>query len=326
MSAVIAVTGDNPHGGQSLLSANLALYLNRKGHRTGLLVTGATTPLWGVTPVSTWPNILSGRLSLDTMIQKNVYGIDLMVTQHHGHMLAQLTPQSSKGLFDAIEHLDSYAYILVDMPAGVTGQTMACCLAATETILVLNADTATLSAGYEWLSQSTKCGFTGSVNIVLQRVRKPALGQSIYARFRDLAQDRLNIKTNLWGSIGVEPLSQPHDMHAQPLEDIMPNSRTLKEIHTVGDRLIAEQPPENQTMSLTIFWQNYLDQLQEMPFLPLPTSSKPPAAPEKDEIPEPPVSEPPLEVPSGASPEAANTKLDQILNELRAIRKLLENR
>ena len=64
MTAVIAVTSGTPQVGKTTLASNLAHYLNGIGHRTGLLVAGTATPVWGIQPNAGWPDILNERIPL----------------------------------------------------------------------------------------------------------------------------------------------------------------------------------------------------------------------------------------------------------------------
>jgi MinD-like ATPase involved in chromosome partitioning or flagellar assembly len=333
VTAVIAITSGKANVGRSLLSANLAHYLNQKGYRTGVLVAGSDRPLWGVAPNTTWPNIIGGRLAMDHAIERDIFGTDLMVTTGHGHALGNLSTRTADHLDDPLGILDAYAYLIVDMAAGTSSPAIACCLSATETIMVLTPETPSLTSGYEWLAKLAQFGFNGPVNMVLNKVRKPAMAQTVYTRFRDLAQKRLKIQTNLWGSVNLDKDLNPGDHLQQPLKELLPRSKLLKAICTVGDRLLAEQPPENQTMPLSIFWQHFIQLLGSLPVLPFT-----PPAPEtpRPESPKPfsgvdtaqaPISEEPAER-SADQPTLRDLarQMSAIFEELKAIRKLLEGR
>jgi len=335
MTAVIAITSGKAKVGKSILSANLAQYLNQKGHRTGLLVAGARQPLWGIEPDNTWPNILGGRLPMDRAIHREVFGIDLMVAQGHGHALRGLTTQSAQRLEDPMGILDAYAYLIVDIAPGISAPAMACCLAATEIILVLTPDTPALTAAFEELVQLARHGFSGPVNIILNQVRKPALVQSIYLRFRDLTQKRLKIQTNLWGAMSLEEKIDPTAARQHPLSQTMPHSKLLRDIQVIGDRLVAEQPPENQTRPLKAFWQQFIDGLQQLPAMPVASAHQPQEAIEAESIPQTPQAS--LEgIPSKDDTRPADegsraltqlsVQLTTIAQELNAIRRLLETR
>jgi len=331
MTAVIAITSGKAGAGRSLLSANLAHYLGHKGYPTGLLVAGANAPLWGAGPDNTWPNIIGGRLSIDHAIHRDTFGIDLMVAQGHGHALGNLSTQTAEHLADPIGILDSYAYLIVDMAAGVSAPAIACCLAATEAILVLTPDAPALTAGYEWLAKLARHGFNSSVNIILNQIIKPSLAQSVYIRFRDLAHQRLKLQTNLWGSISHEKLADPVETLHQPLVAIAPHSKLLQEIRVIGDRLLAEQPPENQTTPLRDFWQHFIAHLEQLPVLPYtPPVGNTAVTPDLDQVSPGGAASAPTPSEKLHAPhhdpalQHLNHQLAAILNELRSIRKLLQ--
>lgn len=332
MTAVIAITSGKAEVGRSLLSANLAHYLNHKGYPAGLLVAGSNKAIWSVSPDSTWPNIIGGRLSLDSAIFRDTFGIDLMVTHDHGHALGNLSTQTAEQLADPMGILDAYAYLIVDMAAGISAPAIACSLAATETIMVLTPDTPALTSGYEWLAKLARHGFSGPINIVLNQIQKPALAQSVYVRFRDLAQKRLKVQSNLWGSLTRETFPDPEAPLQRPLVDAFPQSKLLHEIRVIGDRLLAEQPPENQTTPLRTFWQQFIHHLENLPTLP----SIPPirhSTPKKRHqeaaqsagtaAPEP--SGPPSSLDAAQAFQQLNDQMAAILDELKNIRNLLEN-
>lgn len=268
MTAVIAITSGKANVGRSMFSINLAHYLNEKGYRTGVLVAGSTRTHWGVEPNATWPNIIGGRLAIDHAIQRNVFGVDLMVTKGHGHALGNLSTRTAEDLVDPLGLLNSYAYLIVDMAAGVSSPSIACCLSATEAIMILTPETPSLSAGYEWMRTLAQNGFKGPVNIVLNQVRKPVMAQTVFGRFRDLAQKKLNIQTNLWGAMMLEQQLDTDITAQHPLADVLPQSKLMDSIGIIGDRLLAEQPPENQTMLLGTFWRHFIEALERLPNLP----------------------------------------------------------
>ena len=269
MTAVIAIASGTAKVGKTVLSTNLAHYLSEKGNRTALLVAGSATPVFEVHPDRTWPNILNGRIPIDQVIQSKIYGIDMVVTRGHGHALGSLSAQAAARLTGSIQSRQEYAYLVVDMAAGLTPPSVACCLAATESLLVITPDTPTLSAAYEWLSRLSRYGFRGPVNMVLNQVGKPALAQSVFIRFRDLAQKKLNVQVNLWGSLSFDESTGRPEALVRPFSVSQPHSKLLKEIQTIGDRLLAEQPPENQTQPLSMFWQTFVQKLHALPMMPV---------------------------------------------------------
>ena len=332
MTAVIAIASGTAKVGKTVLSTNLAHYLSEKGNRTALLVAGSSTPVFEVHPDRTWPNILNGRIPIDQVIQSNVYGIDMVVTEGHGHALGSLSAQAAARLTGSVRSSQEYAYLVVDMAAGLTPPSVACCLAATESLLVITPDTPTLTAAYEWLSRLSRYGFRGPVSMILNQVGKPALAQSVFIRFRDLAQKKLNVQVNLWGSLSFDETTGQPDTLDRPFSVSQPHSKLLKEIQTIGDRLLAEQPPENQTQPLSMFWQTFIQKLHDLPVMPVtphvrqtPTTKKvgPNAAPRKEA----PDAGGPEQVPANVSNALllVTDRLSTIAAELGAIRRLMEN-
>jgi MinD-like ATPase involved in chromosome partitioning or flagellar assembly len=268
MTAVIAVSSGTAKVGKTFLSANLAHYLGEKSSRTALLVAGSSHPILDVQPKRTWPDIIHGRLTINQAIESTVYGIDMLVTQGQADALVGLSPQATDRLGESIRDMHGYAYLVVDMVSGPAAMAVACCLAATESILVVTADTISLTAAYEWLGRLARHGFKGPVNMVLNQVKKPALAQSVFIRFRDLAHRKLNIQVNLWGSLSFDETAQEPGSLDRPLAISQPDSKLLGDIQIIGDRLLAEQPPENQTQPLELFWQAFIKQLQALPEMP----------------------------------------------------------
>ena len=327
MAAVITISSGSRETGKSLLSANLALDLNHRGHRTGVLAVGGRQPLWGVPSSSTWPNVIAGRLPLAQILHKATFGVDMVVANGHGHALGQFPDQSNDHLADELAELGPYAYLIVDLGNATTAAAGACCLASSENILVLSANTQALTAGFEWLSYLARNGLRRPVNLILNQVRKPAQAQSAYIRFRDLVHSHLELKTNLWGSIGYEPAVDHTDSMAQPLADSLPHSKIVKDIQSIADRLIAEQPPENQTVALYEFWRQFNHHLQQLPLIPIqpPTPDDDLTKTEGLDMLNPAHDPLPLD-PDSAAFDRLNNTLTTIFEELRTIRRLLESR
>lgn len=330
MTAVITISSGSSQSGKSLISANLAHYLASKGHRTALLSVGSRQPLWEVPPIATWPNVIAGRLPLGRIIHRDTYTVDIIVAYGHGHALGQFADLHEERLAAEIEAQDDYTYLIVDLAGGISSAAMACCLASTENILVPAASTPALTAAYEWLAHLARNGMIRPVNLILNQTRKPAQAQTAYIRFRDLVNNRLELKTNLWGSIAYDAAVERWDALRRPLADIVPHSRIIKDIRVIGDRLLAEQPPENQSGQLMTFWREFNQYLQQLPMTPVP----PPAKPEADLAPDGGGTPEAIDNPSGsrtrgnqaAALENVDRHLNLILEELRAIRRLLESR
>jgi flagellar biosynthesis protein FlhG len=321
MTTVVAVAGGKAKDGQSVLGANLSQYLNHKGHPTALVVAGARKPVWGVEPRNHWPDVLNGRLPLDNIIHRDVFGIDLIVTENCGRTLQEFCPKDASGLDGTWDILDTYTYLIIDLTAVISAATLACCLAATATILMMTPDPPTLTGAYEWLSLMARHDFQQRAVIVLDQVDNPVLAQSVYLRIRDLAQKRLKLQTNFWGSLSKEPKIDSRAGRRFPLSQTMPQSELLRNIHAVGERLVAEHPPQNPAGPFRDFWRCFLEHLEKMPDDRLPLDLKQPSA--FTDI-------PPMEDsrhPAMATSQTLtilNARLASISRDLKAIRQLME--
>lgn len=321
MTAVVVIADGQARDDKSILSANLSRYLSQKGHRTGLLVTGARQPVWGIEPDGTWPEILDGSLSPAKTIHQDIFGIDLMVAGNCGRTLQELCTRNGSFPDDALDMLDAYTYLIVDCAVQASSPTLACCLAAEATLLILPSDTARLTAAYEWLAHLARHDLQGPVHIVLEQVNNPARARSIYLRFRDQVRNRLRMQTRFWGLLNKEPALDPQSVHKYPLSQTMPQSELLGNIHAIGDRLVTEQPPENPARPLKEFWRDFLGYLRRMPVDPAIFQQKPPAIIEG----QPPAKN--FDRPATENAQALawlNTHLTNIAHDLQAIRCLLE--
>ena len=321
MTAVVAITSGESGTRKSILGPNLSQYLSQKGHRTGLIVAGARQPVWGIEPDNHWPDLLEGRLPLDQVIHHDVFGIDLMVARDCGRTFQELCSRNGSHLHHALDAPDAYTYLIVDC-TGLTSQpALACCLAASATLLNLPPDTTRLPATFEWLTHLTQQGYQGPVHIVLDRVDNPAQARSIYLRFRDLVQNRLGLQTSLWGSLTRISGIDPQTVYRSPLLQTMSQSELLRNIHGIGDRLVDELPPENPAWSLKDFWRSFLEILRQIPADPAILQRNPPPVPDIRQ----PVNE--IHRPATENAQALawlNTQLTQIAHDLQAIRRLLE--
>jgi MinD-like ATPase involved in chromosome partitioning or flagellar assembly len=321
MTVVVTIASGKAEVGKSIISANLSQYLTQNGHRTGLMVAGARQPVWGIEPDSRWPDILGGRLPADKTIHRDVFGIDLMIAQNCDSTLQGLCTRDGSRMDNDLDMLDAYAYLIVDCAAQISAPTLACCLAATATMLILTPDSAALTAAYEWLAHLARHDFRGTVHIVLNQVGNPTLARSIYLRFRDQVHNRLRLQTNFWGSLNKEPTIDPQVVRRYPLSQTMPQSELLRNIRAIGDRLVAEQPPENPARPLKAFWRSFLEYLRKLPADPETPDQKLPSVFE---------GLPPMKNSRRPAMENAqalaglNTQLTNIANDLQAIRRLLE--
>ena len=321
MTTVVTITSGETRARKSILGPNLSQYLSQKGHRTGLIVAGARQPVWGIEPESQWPDILEGRLPLDQAIHRDIFGTDLMVARDCGGTFQKLCNRKGSRLNDVLDAPAPYAYLIVDCTTLTSQAALACCMAASATLLVLPPDTASLTATFEWLAHLARHGFRGPVHIALDQVENPTQARSIYLRFRDLVQNRLGLQTSLWGSLTRMPGIDPQTVYRSPLLQTMSQSELLRNIHAIGDRLVDEQPPENPARSLKDFWRSFLAVLRQISADPAVLQPKPPSVPENRQ--------PVMDIRRPATENAQalawlNTQLTHIANDLQAIRRLLE--
>jgi MinD-like ATPase involved in chromosome partitioning or flagellar assembly len=321
MTAVVAIAGGAAGDDKSILSSNLSRYLSQKGHRTGLLVTGARQPIWGIEPDGNWPDILDGSLSPAKTIHSDIFGIDLMVAGNCGRTLQELCARNGSCLDDDLGILDAYTYLIVDCAVQTSPPALACCLAAAATLLLLPSDTAGLTATWEWLAHLTRHDFQGPIHIVLDQANNPTQARSIYLRFRDQVRNRLRLQTRFWGLLNKEPSLDPRSVHQYPLSRTMPQSELLRNIHAIGDRLVTEQPPEHPAGPPKEFWRSFLGYLRRMPVDPAIFQKKSPTILE-GRTPAKNFNRPATE--NAQAMEWLNTHLTNIAHDLQAIRRLLE--
>jgi MinD-like ATPase involved in chromosome partitioning or flagellar assembly len=321
MTQIVAIAGGETEVGKSTLAPNLSWHLTQGGYRTGLVVAGGRQPVWGIEPDSQWPDVLEGRLPLDQVVHRDVFGIDLVVAGNSSHTLQELCSRNGSDWHNALGPLEDYAYLIVDCAAQTSPSSLACCLAATTTLLVLTPDTNRLTAIYGWLSHLARHDLKGPIRIVLNQVDNPNQARSIYLRFRDQVRNRLGLQTSFWGSLSKENGTNPRDLELLPLSQTMARSGLLRNIHAIGDRLVTEHPPDSPAGSVQAFWKRFRDYLRQVPAEPSILQRKPPAAPEdrtpmKD-----------LRQPATGNAQALawlNTQLTSIAHDLQAIRRLLE--
>lgn len=321
MTMVVTITSKKAGVGKSILGANLSKYLNQKGYRTGMIAAGARKPLWGIEPDNRWPDLLKSRLPLDQAIHRDVFGIDLMVARNGGGTLQGVCAREECCLDDALDMLDDYAYLLVDLAAEISPPALACCLAAGATLLILTPDPVTITATYEWLGHLARYGFRGPVNILFSQVGNPTQARSIYLRFRDQVHNRLNLRTSFWGTLNKEPAIDTLDARRYPLLQVMPQSALLRIIHAIGDRLVSEQPPENPATPLKTSWRRFVQYLRQLPDDLSLSEWKPPS----DDKNQPSMKNSHHPATENAQALAwLNTQLTNIAHDLQAIRRLLE--
>ena len=257
-------------------------------------------------------------------MKRNLFGVDLALLQGAADGYQRIDAHGHQMVSRSLAAEDGYAYLIADVGASHWPPAPACCLTATELMLVLTADSTALNSAFEWLIRLKKCGLQKPVNLILNQVRKPALAQAAFARFRDLAQKKLSIKINLWGSISYDSLAMQPRVMERPLSESLPQSRLIREIQTIGDRLLAEQPPENQTLTLDTFWIRFLERLAEIPrFAPDPMPAQPAKAPEpvpgdivpeiREEPPDTGTAVPEAPPQAAAAPDARTPVIDQAL-------------
>jgi flagellar biosynthesis protein FlhG len=112
--------------------------------------------------------------------------------------------------------------VLLDCAAGLSPQSLITVLAAQEVVLVTNPEIAALTDAYALIKCLARQGKHPSIQLVVNRVTQPGLGQATFTRLAEVARRFVGCSIHYLGEVPEDPavthrrLGQPPLLHVSP--------------------------------------------------------------------------------------------------------------
>ncbi len=254
---VLSITSGKGGVGKTNLAANLACVLVQTGKK--VLVFDADLGLanidilMDITPKYTMEHVIKGKKRLSEVIVKTEQGVHILPSSSGVEELTNLTLFQKKKLIEEFSLLnETYDFIIIDTPAGISSNVIYFNLAANEIINVIEPDPTSFTDAYALMKVlSVKYGVE-EFNIVVNSVDSEAQAKDIFQKMHMVCERFLNIRLKYLGHIFKDKKLVEAVRRQKPVVEIYPYSKASRCIHNLCDA-ICEVPPAKSKLGFTRF-------------------------------------------------------------------------
>ena len=272
MTRVIVVTSGKGGVGKTNISVNTAVELASRGLRTCLfdadLGLANVNILFGISPARTIDDFVYGDSSLEEIIVHGDWGVDIIPGSSGVEKLANLSPDHLKKIIAALSELSEYDYFIIDTSSGISRSVISFCLAAPEIVLVLTAETTSLTDAYAVLKVLSANEYNGRVKILVNKSPDVPQAKNTYIHFKTVTDKHLNIDVSPVGAVLEDPQVEEAIREQQPFITLFPHSVASQCLRSIVENLLKRDVAENSDWNFELFWRRFFDELGSDRLLP----------------------------------------------------------
>lgn len=258
----IAVTSGKGGVGKTNLSVNLALALAEQGCRTCLLDADLglanVNVLLGLEVGANLEDVILGRAGLADIMIKGCHGIDIIPGSSGVQRMADLGDRELEALLESFSALPGYDFFLMDTSAGISRNVIAFCMAASEVILVLLPEPASMTDAYALLKVLDGNGFKGVVKVVVSQCKNISAARKCYTLLRETTDRYLGIRVALAGVVISDQKVAASIGKRVPVIKSHPECNASRCIRHLAKTLLQQGPACVNDGGLPGFWTRFL--------------------------------------------------------------------
>jgi flagellar biosynthesis protein FlhG len=247
----IAVASGKGGVGKTQIAVNLAVALARRGRKTLLLDADLglanVDVLLGLKPAGNLEQVMSGERELEDVVVAGPAGLKIVPGGSGVSRLANLSPLEQSGLVNAFSSLTlGVDVMVVDVATGVDRLVLGFCGAASEVVVVLCDEPASLTDAYALVKLLARERGIRRFRVLCNRVRSRVHGQALFARFLAVCDRFLAVSLTHFGSVPEDAIFSRAAEAQQAVVDCYPSSAAgaaLKELAVRADTFDVPRIP-----------------------------------------------------------------------------------
>lgn len=247
----IAVASGKGGVGKTQIAVNLAVALAQRGRKTLLLDADLglanVDVLLGLRPAANLEHVMSGERELEDVIVAGPAGLKIVPGGSGVSRLANLSPLEQSGLVNAFSSLTLAADVMVvDVATGVDRLVLGFCGAASEVVVVLCDEPASLTDAYALVKLLARERGIRRFRVLCNRVRSRLHGQALFTRFLAVCDRFLAVSLTHFGSVPEDAIFGRAAEARRAVVDCFPSSpagAALKELAVRADRFAVPRIP-----------------------------------------------------------------------------------
>jgi flagellar biosynthesis protein FlhG len=202
----IAVASGKGGVGKTQIAVNLAVALAQRGRSTLLLDADLglanVDVLLGLKPAASLERVLAGERELADIVVRGPAGLCIVPGSSGVSRLANLSPREQGGLVNAFSSLSvDVDVMVVDVATGVDNLVLGFCGAASEVVVVLCDEPASLTDAYALVKLLARERGIRRFQVLCNRVQNRLHGRALFERFLAVCDRFLDVSLRHFGSV-----------------------------------------------------------------------------------------------------------------------------
>lgn len=244
---VFTVTSGKGGVGKTSLSVNLALQMQRLGHRTVIIDAdfglANIEVMLGIHPKYNIADLIYKNMSIEDVVIEGPEGIRFISGGSGVNELVDLERADLQTFVSKLTQLDKIAdVIIIDTGAGIADAVQEFVLCSPEILLVLTPEpTSTMDAYALLKALNRRKEFVATdkkINVVSNRVANEKEGQTLFQNISIVASQFLNIELNYLGSLPQDANATKAVLQQQPVSLSFPNTAFSKSMRHIAQLLL----------------------------------------------------------------------------------------
>jgi flagellar biosynthesis protein FlhG len=247
----IAVASGKGGVGKTQIAVNLAIALAKRGRRTLLLDADLglanVDVLLGLQPTANLEQVLAGERTLADVVVTGPAGLKIVPGGSGVSRLANLSSREQCGLVSAFSSLPfAVETMVIDVATGVDRLVLGFCGAASEVVVVLCDEPASMTDAYALVKLLARERGIRRFQVLCNRVQNRLHGRVLFERFLAACDRFLDVSLSHFGSVPEDPVFGLAAQVREALVDRYPSSNAgavLKELAVRADTFDVPRIP-----------------------------------------------------------------------------------
>lgn len=263
---VISVTSGKGGVGKTNIVANLAIQLQRAGHRV-LILDGDfglanLNIVMGLEPKHTLYDVISGEKDLDDVILTGPHGVRLLPASSGIFKMTQLSMAEKSILMERLENAPvPFDVLLIDTGAGINSDVAYLNAVATEVIVVATPEPTSMADAYALMKVMSQDYRVRRFKLVVNMVDNPKEALAVYNNLLNVADRFLNIRIEYLGHIMNDRRVSQSVIARKALCDAWPESPAARCFEMLSKTLLETPAKSELTGNVQFFWRSLLNEV-----------------------------------------------------------------
>lgn len=246
----IAIVSGKGGVGKSNIAVNFSLELIDRKHSV-LLVDldvgmGNVDILLGLTAKHTIVDMINRRLLIEDIIEQGPNNIAYIAAGSGIEQIFTLTNDDANYFlneYGKIQHL--YDYIIFDIGAGVSNDSMFFTLSSDECFVVTTPEPTSITDAYGMIKHIVKLNKSIPIYLIMNRISSVKQGKQSMKRFQDVVKKFLNIHVHALGYLPYDQKVTRAVMNQVPLQILHKRSLMVEGIQQMTDHYLTQRTDDN---------------------------------------------------------------------------------